>query len=73
MTSATFAPDDKTIVTASRDGTARIYLTQIKDLIALVLTRVGRGPLTCEERQRYLNKEIDCSQVTLTPNASPTP
>jgi len=56
---AKFSPDGKYIVTASADGTARIYLVHIQDLIALAKTRVTRE-LTCEERQLYLHENISC-------------
>ena len=41
------------MVTASWDGTARLYLVHIEDLIELAKSRVTRE-LTSEERDRYL-------------------
>jgi hypothetical protein len=44
------------IVTASADGTARIYLAHIEDLMELARSRVTRE-LTPEERRRYLHED----------------
>jgi WD40 repeat protein len=56
---ATFSPNARVVVTASRDSTARIYLCEvcgsIKDLLILAHTRVTRE-LTLEERERFLHE-----------------
>jgi hypothetical protein len=62
----------KQIVTASRDSTARVYLTRIEDLMALARTRVTRE-LTCEERQKYLHENITCPTLTPAPTWTPLP
>jgi WD40 repeat protein len=54
--SAAFSPDGRYIVTASDDGTARIYLTRIEDLMELARSRVTRE-LTPEERRLYLHED----------------
>ena len=57
------SPDGKYIVTASQDGTARIYVVRIEDLIALAQSRVARL-LTCQERVRYFQEDIVCPTPT---------
>jgi WD40 repeat protein len=54
LTSVAFSPDGSQLAVASRDGTARIYLLKIDDLIALAKQRVTRS-LTTEECQQYLH------------------
>jgi len=49
-----FSPDGTRIATASSDGTARIYLLRVEELIALAKARVTRA-LTIEECQQYLH------------------
>jgi WD40 repeat protein len=63
-----FSPDGKYIVTASDDGTARVYLVHIEDLIELAKKRLTRE-LTCEERVQYLHEDRVCP----TPEPPPTP
>jgi len=52
VTSAVFSPDGQRILTASVDNTARVYLVQVKDLLAVAACRVARG-LTEEEIKRF--------------------
>jgi WD40 repeat protein len=49
-----FSPDGKLLYASGVDGIARVYLTNVDDLIALARTRVTRG-LTDEECQVYLH------------------
>jgi WD40 repeat protein len=56
VVSAAFSPDGRYIVTTSDDGTARIYLAHIEDLMELARSRVTRE-LTPEERKRYLHED----------------
>jgi WD40 repeat protein len=49
-----FSPDGTRLVTAG-NGTARVHLLNIEDLIALAKSRVTRS-LTTEECQRYLHR-----------------
>jgi WD40 repeat protein len=50
--SAQFSPDGTHIVTASQDGTARIYPVHVKDLLAVAACLLPRN-LTDEEIQRF--------------------
>ncbi len=54
LTGVAFSLDDSQLAVASRDGTARIYLLKIEDLVALARQRVTRS-LTTEECQQYLH------------------
>jgi WD40 repeat protein/transcriptional regulator with XRE-family HTH domain/energy-coupling factor transporter ATP-binding protein EcfA2 len=54
LTGIAFDPDGTKLAVAGRDGTDRIYLLQIEDLIALAKSRVTRS-LTLEECQQYLH------------------
>jgi WD40 repeat protein/transcriptional regulator with XRE-family HTH domain len=56
LTSVAFSPDGSQLAVASRDGTNRIYLLKIEDLVALAKQRVTRS-LTFEECQQYLHVE----------------
>ncbi|MBK9603011.1 MAG: PD40 domain-containing protein [Anaerolineales bacterium] len=56
LTGVAFDPDGTKLAVASRDGTYRIYLLRIEDLIALAKSRVTRQ-LTLEECQQYLHLE----------------
>jgi WD40 repeat protein len=63
VTSASFAPDDVTVVTASRDGTVRTYrcdpCRDLGGLIALArgrLSQTGRS-LSAAERRRFLRDD----------------
>jgi WD40 repeat protein len=57
--SARFSSDNRQIITASNDATARMYLTQVNDLIELARTRVTRQ-LTCNEKLKYLHEQAGC-------------
>jgi WD40 repeat protein/class 3 adenylate cyclase len=54
LTGVAFSPDGSELAVASRDGTTRIYLLRIEDLIALAKQRVTRS-LTMEECRQYLH------------------
>jgi WD40 repeat protein len=54
LTGVAFSPNSSQLAVGSRDGTARIYLLRIKDLIELAKQRVTRS-LTTEECQQYLH------------------
>lgn len=56
LTGVAFSPDGTQLAVGSRDGTARIYLLRIEDLIELAKQRVTRS-LTREECQQYLHVE----------------
>jgi len=60
INSAAFSPDGKRIVTASEDGTARIYACDIcvplEGLLSIARNRVTRE-LTAEERKKYLHEK----------------
>jgi choline dehydrogenase-like flavoprotein len=56
LTSVSFNPDGSQLAVASRDGTNRIYLLKIEDLVALAKQRVTRS-LTAEECQQYLHMD----------------
>ena len=56
LTGVSFSPDGSQLAVASRDGTDRIYLLKIEDLIALAKSRLTRT-LTLEECQQYLHGE----------------
>ena len=51
---AVFSPDGTRLATAGRDGTVRIFLLKIEELIALANSRVTRS-LTTAECQQYLH------------------
>ena len=50
------SPDGKYVATTSWDGSLRVYLTRVEDLVALAKTRVTRS-LTTDECQKYLHVE----------------
>ncbi|HMV28894.1 MAG TPA: WD40 repeat domain-containing protein, partial [Anaerolineales bacterium] len=54
LSGVAFSPDNRKLAVAGHDGTTRIYLLRIEDLIALANTRVTRT-LTLEECQQYLH------------------
>jgi WD40 repeat protein len=60
VTDVAFSPDGRFLATASCDGTARIYVLSIEELVALARQRVTRS-LTGEECQKYLHME-ECPQ-----------
>jgi hypothetical protein len=66
ITTARFSPDEKMIITASRDGTARLHLVRLDDLIALAQSRATRE-LSCEERVRFLSEALVCPTATAAP------
>lgn len=47
-----FSPDGKYILTASNDGTARLWLTDIQDTINAICALLTRD-LTAEERTQF--------------------
>ena len=53
--SVAYSPDGLQIVTASDDGTARVWIASIDDLLAEAARLIQRDPplLTPVERQRY--------------------
>jgi WD40 repeat protein/energy-coupling factor transporter ATP-binding protein EcfA2 len=52
VNSAVFSPDGKRILTASSDGTARQFLVQVEDLLAVAARRIDRS-LNKEEIARF--------------------
>lgn len=56
LSGVAFSPDNRQLAVAGRDGTTRIYLLHIEDLITLAKTRITRT-LTQEECQQYLHME----------------
>jgi WD40 repeat protein len=51
-----FSPDNRWLVTASDDSTARLWPLQIKDLVDLALIKVGRN-FSFAEWQLYFSGE----------------
>jgi WD40 repeat protein/DNA-binding XRE family transcriptional regulator len=54
--SASFSPDGSQLATSGADGSIRLYLLEIEDIIALAKSRLTRT-LTEPECQKYLHKE----------------
>ena len=54
LTGIAFSPDDRQLAVAGRDGTTRIYLLRIEDLVTLAKTRATRA-LTQDECVQYLH------------------
>jgi WD40 repeat protein len=54
LTGVAFSPNGSQLAVGSSDGTTRIYLLHIEDLIALAKSRLTRT-LTSEECQQYLH------------------
>ena len=52
-----FSPDGKNLVTAGRDGTVRVYILPLEEVIALARSRLTRT-WTVEECQRFLHHEV---------------
>jgi WD40 repeat protein len=52
VTAVAFAPDGKHILTGSADRTARLWLTDVQEVIHLVCSLLQRD-LTAEERAAY--------------------
>ncbi|MDP7000050.1 MAG: hypothetical protein QF569_28630, partial [Candidatus Poribacteria bacterium] len=50
--SAVYSPDGQRIVTVSRDGTAKVYTTDMDELLEIAKSRVTRQ-LTAEEKEKY--------------------
>jgi WD40 repeat protein len=60
VNSAAYSPDGQWIVTASGDGTARVWWWgDVEDSLAAAQSHVTRG-LTCQERVQYLHEDLDC-------------
>jgi WD40 repeat protein len=57
LSGVAFSPDGTQVALAGRDGTTRLYLLRIEDLIALAKSRLTRT-LTLEECQTYLHGEV---------------
>ena len=58
--SAAYSPDGRWIVTASNDGTARVWWWgDVEDLLAEARSRITRE-FTCQERVQYLHEDLDC-------------
>jgi hypothetical protein len=49
-----FDPEGMQVATGADDGTVRIYVVRVEDLITLARSRVTRS-LTTEECQKYLH------------------
>ena len=57
---AMYSPDGRWIVTASGDGTVRVWSwADIEGLLAAADSRITRE-LTCWERVQYLHETLDC-------------
>ena len=54
---AAISPDGRYLATASRDGTARIFLLDLDELMNLALARLTRW-FTIEECRLYLHTEV---------------
>ena len=71
---ATFRPDGARVLTASEDGTARLWPSWRWDPEAFARLDVSRT-LTCEERRTFLHEDISCPEapdprfVGMTPDA----
>ena len=51
-----WSPDGRRLATASRDGTSRVYIVDLNDLVDLARSKVTRG-LTAEECQKFLHQD----------------
>ena len=51
-----WSPDGHRLATASRDGTSRVYIVDLNDLVDLARSKVTRG-LTEEECQKFLHED----------------
>ncbi len=51
-----WSPDGHRLATASRDGTSRVYIVDLDDLVALARSKVTRG-LSAEECQKFLHQD----------------
>jgi WD40 repeat protein len=51
-----FSPDGTRLVTAGRDGTARVYLLDVDELVRLAASRLTRW-FTLDECRQYLHVE----------------
>ncbi|HMD81430.1 MAG TPA: WD40 repeat domain-containing protein, partial [Anaerolineales bacterium] len=61
-----FSPDGKNLLTASIDGTARIYPVHYEDVLALAQSLLSPRELTCAERVKYLHDDPLCATSTPT-------
>jgi WD40 repeat protein len=57
---AAYSPDGRWIVTASVDGTARVWCAHVEGLLAAARSRVARE-LIHQERVQYLHEDLDCA------------
>ncbi len=51
-----WSPDGHRLATASRDGTSRVYIVDLDDLVALARSKVTRA-LSAEECQKFLHQD----------------
>jgi len=51
-----WSPEGHRLATASRDGTSRVYIVDLDDLVALARSKVTRG-LSAEECQKFLHQD----------------
>ena len=56
VTDVAFSPDGTRVATTSCDGTVRVYVLSIEELVAVAQGRVTRS-LAAEECRRYLHVE----------------
>jgi len=57
VTDIVFSPDSKRLITASKDGTVRIYTLVLEELVTIARQRVTRS-LTTKECQQYLHLNV---------------
>jgi WD40 repeat protein len=65
-----FSPDGRYLLTASHDGTARIYPVHFEDVLTLARAALSSRELTCVERVKYLH-EGACPTPTLGVTSTP--
>jgi hypothetical protein len=70
VTSVAFSPDGDRIVSASFDGTVRVWVGNFAALLELAKRRVTRE-LTLEERAQYLGEPLPPPTPTPTPTPPP--
>ena len=63
-----FSPDGLRFVTASRDGTARVYAFKVEDLVALARQRVTRSMTQAECQQYYMLSNAHPNMVLSRPS-----
>jgi WD40 repeat protein len=75
VASAAFSPDGKYVVSASLDGTARVWVYQTDDLIADACSHLTRN-LTHAEWEQYIGGalpyQVVCSSLPIPPDPRPT-